>query len=318
MLKELGDLLFKYTTDASRFLVVENLLVHYRDEGEGPVLLLLHGAFSSLHTFNEWTKHLKRHYRVIRLDLMGFGLTGPNDSGDYSMDNHMRVLRIFLNILRIERCHIVGNSLGGWLAWEFAVRYPERVNKLVLIDAAGFLDEESIPLPFKVARAPIFGRVVKYVVRRPVLEQFVRQVYYDSSKVTEQLINRYYDLFTREGNTDAFLKLVNTKAKDNTRQLKNLENPTLILWGKEDMWIPIKNAYRFHHLIPQSILKIYPEVGHVPMEEIPEESVLDLMHFLEAKGEFSPRAIEAARLEQAQWKREQSPAKTEKIEEIDS
>lgn len=311
-MKDDRKLLFKYTTDASRFLVVDNLLVHYRDEGEGPVLLLLHGAFSSLHTFNDWTIHLKRHYRVIRLDLMGFGLTGPNEDDDYSMENHMRVLRIFLNILRIENCHIVGNSLGGWLAWEFTLRYPDRVNKLVLIDAAGFLDEESIPLPFKVARAPIFGRVIKYVVRRPVLEQFVRQVYYDSSKVSEQLIDRYYDLFTSEGNTAAFLKLVNTKAKDNTKRLQDIEHQTLILWGKGDMWIPLKNAYRFHHLLPNSVLKIYPEVGHVPMEEIPEESVLDLMNFLEESAEFSPRALGAARLEQAQWKKAQEEEEEKK------
>lgn len=276
----LKDLLFKYTTDASRFLVMDSLMVHYRDEGEGEPLLLLHGAFSSLHTFNEWAKHLKKHYRVIRVDLMGFGLTGPNDTNDYSMESHLRFLKTFLNILKIEKCHIAGNSLGGWLSWEFALRYPQRVGKLILIDSAGFLEEENIPLPFKLARTPIFGRVIKYVVRRALLEQFVRQVYADSNKVNEQLVNRYYDLFTRDGNPDAFLKLVNTEAKDNTSQLKNIAVPTLIQWGASDMWIPMHNAYRFHHLIPNSKLKIYPNIGHLPMEETPDESALDVLDFL--------------------------------------
>lgn len=285
----LQSLLFKYTTDASRFLVIDNMLIHYREEGEGEPLLLLHGAFSSLHTFNAWTRLLKKNYRIIRLDLMGFGLTGPNSTGDYSMKNHMRILRTFLNILKIDSCHIAGNSLGGWLAWEFAVRYPKRVNKLALIDAAGFLEEESIPLPFKLARTPVFGRVIRYVVRRPVLEQFVRQVYYDSSKVTNKLINRYYELFTRDGNTQAFLKLVNTKPYDNTHNLKNLQQPTLVVWGSQDAWIPVHNAYRFHHLIPNSFLKIYQNIGHIPMEEIPEQTALDLVNFLEEKGEFAPK-----------------------------
>jgi pimeloyl-ACP methyl ester carboxylesterase len=277
----LKDLLFKYTTDASRFLVIANMMIHYRDEGEGDVLLLLHGAFSSLHTFNEWNKSLKKHYRVIRLDLMGFGLTGPNDANDYSMENHIRVLKTFLNILKIEKCHVVGNSLGGWLAWEFTYRYPQKVDKLVLIDSAGFLEEENVPIPFKLARTPVFGRIIKYVVRPQILEQFLRQVYFDQSKVTEQLITRYYELFNREGNPDAFLKLVNQPVSDNTAALKHINNKTLILWGREDMWIPVHNAYRFHAMLNNSTLKIYPKVGHIPMEEIPEESLLDVMNFLE-------------------------------------
>jgi pimeloyl-ACP methyl ester carboxylesterase len=277
----LKDLLFKYTTDASRFLVIDNMMIHYRDEGEGDVLLLLHGAFSSLHTFNEWNKSLKKHYRVIRLDLMGFGLTGPNDANDYSMENHIRVLKTFLNILKIEKCHVVGNSLGGWLAWEFTYRYPQKVDKLVLIDSAGFLEEENVPIPFKLARTPVFGRIIKYVVRPQILEQFLRQVYFDQSKVTEQLITRYYELFNREGNPDAFLKLVNQPVSDNTAALKHINNKTLILWGREDMWIPVHNAYRFHAMLNNSTLKIYPKVGHIPMEEIPEESLLDVMNFLE-------------------------------------
>lgn len=285
----LNSLLFKYTTDASRFLVVDNLLIHYRDEGEGEPLVLLHGAFSSLHTYNDWVKHLKKHYRVIRLDIMGFGLTGPNESDDYSMNNHMRILKAFLNILKVEQCYMVGNSLGGWLCWEFGIRYPEKVKKLVLIDSAGFLEEENIPLPFKLARSPLVGKVIKYVVKRPILEQFVKQVYFDQSKVTEQLLNRYYDLFTRDGNNDAFIKLVNQRVKDNSEALKSFMQPSLIMWGKEDVWIPVNNAKRFHELLPNSHLLIYPNVGHVPMEEIPDESVLDLLNFLQDTGQFSPK-----------------------------
>ncbi|MCP4440946.1 MAG: alpha/beta hydrolase [Aureispira sp.] len=287
----LKELLFKYTTPSSRFVPIDNILVHYRDEGEGEPILLLHGAFSSLHTFNSWAKQLQKQYRVIRLDLMGFGLTGPNDTSDYSIENHVRVLKTFVNMLGLKEFNIAGSSLGGWLSWEFASRYPQRIKKMVLIDSAGFLEEENIPLPFKLARTPVFGRVIKYVVRRAVLEQFVKQVYYKTAKITTALVDRYYDLFTREGNTDAFLKLVNTAYVDNTQILKTLDIPTLILWGREDMWIPVHNAYRFHSLIPKSHIRIYPQVGHLPMEEISEESLQDLVDFLENKGDFTAKLI---------------------------
>jgi pimeloyl-ACP methyl ester carboxylesterase len=282
---QLKDLLFKYTTDSSRFLVIDSTMIHYRDEGEGEVILLLHGAFSSLHTYNEWNKILISKYRVIRLDLIGFGLTGPVDNDDYSMENHIRILKSFLNILKIEKCHIVGNSLGAWLAWEFAYRYPQKTDKLILIDAAGFLEEENIPLPFKFARTPVFGQMLKFAVRRPVVEQFMHQVYFDQSKVTEQLVSRYFELFTRDGNPDAFLKLANTNFQDNSQALKHISNETLIMWGREDMWIPVHNAYRFHSMIRNSVLKIYPKVGHVPMEEIPSETANDLIDFLSGKIE---------------------------------
>ncbi len=283
---QLKDLLFKYTTDHSRFLVIDHMMIHYRDEGQGPTILLLHGAFSSLHTFNEWNKILKNKYRVVRLDLMGFGLTGPNDNGDYSMENFIRVLKSFVQILGLDQFHLGGSSLGGWLAWEFAYRFPKKVDKLILINAAGFLEEENIPLPFKLARTPIFNQMIKYVVKKTIIEQFVKQVYFDSSKVNEAIINRYYELFSREGNPEAFLKMASTVFSDDSGHLHHIHNKTLIMWGREDMWIPVHNAYRFHKMLLHSKVKIYPEVGHIPMEEIPEISANDVIQFLEEEGEF--------------------------------
>ncbi|MBL4649666.1 MAG: alpha/beta hydrolase [Aureispira sp.] len=256
------------------------MFVHYRDQGEGEPIVLLHGAFSSLHTFNDWSKILQKHYRVISLDLMGFGLTGPNKTGDYTIGNHIRVLKRFFNILGLKKVHLVGSSLGGWLAWEFTYRYPQRINKLVLVDSAGFLDKENMPLPFKLAQSPLAGRVLKYIVRKSILEQFVKQVYYDISKINTKLVDRYFDLFTREGNSQALVDLVNAPFQENTDFLSQIEHPTLIMWGREDAWIGAINAYLFDKMLPNSELIIYEEVGHLPMEEIPMRSGEDLMAFL--------------------------------------
>lgn len=255
-------------------------MVHYRDEGSGPVVLLLHGAFSSLHTYDAWTLQLKQHFRVLRLDLMGFGLTGPNSSNDYTMDNYIRLIRQFLDILHIEQCHIGGSSLGGWIAWEFTTRYPEQVDRLMLINSAGFLDEDEIPLPFRLAQAPLLPHLMRYMIRRYILELFVKQVFYDETKATESVIDRYYDLFTREGNLDALLAIVSSPFEDRTALLKAIQQPTLILWGAEDAWIPVDHAHEFAQHLPNATLKIYPNVGHIPMEEIPDASVKDVLHFL--------------------------------------
>ncbi|MCC5945540.1 MAG: alpha/beta hydrolase [Bernardetiaceae bacterium] len=256
-------------------------MIHYRMEGEGPPLLLLHGAFSSLHTYDAWTKTLKEHFTVIRYDLPGFGLTGPNAEDDYTIQNHISYLNKFLQALDIQDCYIAGSSLGGWIAWEFAVWFPRKVKKLILLDAAGFLDLKSIPFAFKLARtAPFAKRVTRFVVKRNILEGFVDEVYYDRMKVSFDLVTRYYDLFTREGNPEAFVKFVNTKFKDNTRYLKSLRVPTLILWGREDRWIPLATGERFHQAIPENEMIIYDKVGHLPMEEIPSQSVGDVLYFL--------------------------------------
>lgn len=271
----------KYTNKYSRFVVVDDTLIHYRDQGEGEPILLLHGAFSSLHTFEEWNNILtNRGYRVLRLDLPGFGLTGSRSDHRYSMEVYVETIRQFLQTMDVKKCVIAGNSLGGWLSWEFALKYPAMVRKLVLIASAGYIDDRSIPLPFKMAKTPFINKVIKYVVKRNVLEQFVRQVYGDQSKITEELIERYYELFSREGNPEAFLAICNTKPKDNTNKLKKIKAPTLILWGEKDEWIPIEYAYRFDIQIPNSDLIIYEGVGHIPMEELPHETAQDLISFI--------------------------------------
>jgi pimeloyl-ACP methyl ester carboxylesterase len=275
------SLLQKYTNQFSRFMVVNGQLVHYRDEGKGEVLLCLHGAFSSLHTFNNWSKLLSDQYRIVRFDLPGFGLTGPNADNDYSIQNYQNYVDGVLNMLNIEQCTLVGSSLGGWVAWEYALSRPQRIKKLILIDSAGFLEPDSIPAPFIMARLPLVDKVIGLVLQRETVEVFLRQVYHNQDKVTERLIDRYYELFARSGNQDAFIRLVNQRFKDNTRKLRLLDVPTLILWGEQDRWLSVKCADRFLKLIPNSEGIIYENVGHVPMEEIPRQTAADVVEFLE-------------------------------------
>jgi len=259
---------------------INRMMVHYRDEGEGPILLLVHGTFSSLHTFDAWTRKLKSTFRIIRLDLPGFGLTGPNKKGDYRVGTYLKFLAKFLNNLEIKKCHIVGSSLGGWVAWEFALKYPKMVDKLVLIGAAGYFIDQKLPLPFLLAQTPFLSEFVKHITPRSMVERFVREVYGDKNKVTEELVDRYYDMLTSRGNRQAFVDLVNTRYEMHGDRVRNIKTPTLILWGGDDTWVTLKNALAFDEDLPNSKLIIYDGVGHIPMEEIPNRSAKDTKAFL--------------------------------------
>ena len=154
--RPLSELTNHYTTDESRFIAVDGLRIHYRDEGSGPVLVLLHGVASSLHTWDGWVAEMKDQYRIIRLDLPAHGLTGP-DPGVERYDTQYMVEKLdrFLDKLGIERLSLAGNSLGGFISWNYALQRPQRVDKLILIDSAGYPQEMPFIMDF--ASWPVIG-----------------------------------------------------------------------------------------------------------------------------------------------------------------
>ncbi len=275
------DLIQKYSLKNSKFMDLYGINVHYCDEGRGEVILLLHGVFSSLHTFNKWTEILSQSYRVIRLDLPGFGLTGPSIDNEYAIDLYVGYVKKFMENLGVQNFHIAGNSLGGWIAWEFAVANEDRVKKMILINSAGYITGWNYPLPFIIAQTPVLRKVFNYeIVPKVVVRRFLRQVIIDQSIVSDDLVNRYYDIIHREGNFEAFLRIANSKFIQNTNALKNLKTSTLVLWGSEDAWISSKDAEKFRKDLQHVSVKVYPGVGHIPMEEIPDESASDILNFL--------------------------------------
>lgn len=271
----------KYAAPPSKFMDVGGLSVHYRDEGQGFPLLLLHGAGSSLHTWEGWTRELAKNYRVIRLDLPGFGLTGPNAKKDYSMAWNVRFLAAFLDKLGVKECYVAGNSYGGRLAWEFASARPKRVRKLILVDASGYPAPQRRILAARLARMPLVGRLLLHVTPRFLMAKTLRDMYGDPTRLSEATIDRYYDLFLRAGNRETFRILSRERVRDSSARIRAIEAPTLILWGAEDQAVPPADGERFHGDMPGSKLIVYPGVGHVPMEEIPGESSRDAAAFLE-------------------------------------
>ncbi len=274
-----------YAPPPSRFINVGGLQIHLRDEGprnDSTPILLLHGTSSSLHTWQGWVDSLKATRRVIRFDLPGFGLTGPSADNDYRMPAFVRAVIGVMDTLGVKRAVLGGNSLGGGIAWHVAVAHPERVERLVLVDAVGYpFTSESVPIGFRIARIPVLNRLMRQLLPRSVVEQSVRNVFGDPSKVTPALVQRYYDITRRAGNRAAVVaRFKQDKADADTTALRTIRQPTLILWGGNDHLIPPSNAVRFGRDIPGSKVVIFPELGHVPHEEDPAATFKALRAFL--------------------------------------
>lgn len=282
-MKDRRTLLRLYTNEESKFVCIDGSLIHYRDEGEGDPILLIHGACASLHTFDAWTEILTKTHRVIRLDLPGSGLSDPPEWGNSEAnETYLAYVHRFLEILGITSCAIAGNSLGGWLSWEMAIRYPKLINRLILVSSAGYIDATSIPPIFFLGRVPVLNRMGKLMVSKTFLQKNLEDVFVHRHMLTPAVIERVYDLFSQRNNTDTFLYWVSGKFKNHTRQLPKIKQPTLIIWGEQDPWIKINNAYRFNNAIEQSELVVYEDLGHVPQEEAPEKTAEDVLEFLEA------------------------------------
>jgi pimeloyl-ACP methyl ester carboxylesterase len=283
-------LIARWAPPPSDFIEQQGQLVHMRDEGpkgDPAPIVLVHGTSASLHTWEGWVLALRGQRRVISFDLPGFGLTGPSASGDYRGDTYARFVLQLMDTLKVARFVIGGNSLGGEIAWRVAALAPERVERLLLVDAAGYpFAAQSIPIGFRAAGTPLLGHVSQWLLPRALVESSVRDVYGDPSRVTPALVDRYFELTLREGNRRALVQRFQAQAADaehfdaNRSRIRALKLPTLILWGGRDRLIPPSIGERFASDIAGSQLVVLPELGHVPHEEDPAASMAPVKTFL--------------------------------------
>jgi pimeloyl-ACP methyl ester carboxylesterase len=291
--RPVNTLVARWAPPPSDFVEIKGQLVHLRDEGprsngtDGPPpIVLIHGTSASLHTWEGWVKALKGQRRVISFDLPGFGLTGPfagqYEKGNYSGDAYAKFVVDLLDALKVDRAVLGGNSLGGEVAWRTAWLAPTRVSALVLVDAAGppFVPE-SMPLGFRLARIPVLNRISEFALPRGLVEEGLKSVYGDPSKVTPELVDRYFEMTVREGNREALRqRMQHLVAGENAERIATLKLPTLILWGGRDKLIPPAIGQLFEQQIAGSQRVVFKELGHVPQEEDPARSVQPVKAFL--------------------------------------
>ena len=285
------ELVPKYAQAPSQFIeLASGAVAHVRDQGnrQGPVLVLIHGSNASLHTWEPWVADLKGKYRIVTMDMPGHGLTGRVPGDDYSRAGMVKFTHDVLTKLGLSHYAIGGNSMGGGVAAEYAEDYPDEVTALILVDAAGLPRKanpnEKVPLAFRLARMPVINHIMLYVSPRSMFAEGVRKVFVDQSKVTDAMIDRYYDLNLYEGNRYATMLRFQLPMDDGkvAARLGEIKVPTLVLWGEKDGLIPVANAHEFGARIAGARVVIYPNVGHIPMEEVADRSAADVDNFLSA------------------------------------
>ncbi len=283
----------KYLTPESQFIEANGVRVHVRIIGEGEPVFLLHGSFASLHTWDAWQQAMSPYYQTISLDFPGHGLTGPDSLKRYGVKDYSELVHALAQKLNIPQYHVAGNSMGGAVAMQLASDYPGNVRSLNLIDAAGApaadrtLTDSTAPKKsnsggawiFQVARHPIFSKLLLSCTPKFLFALNMKQVYGDDSKVSDEVTTRYYELMLREGNRQATLDRLSQPRNSNI-QFERLTMPTLILWGAADTWIPLAQGKRLQQALPGANLVILDGVGHVPMEEIPTQTVSEYLRFL--------------------------------------
>jgi pimeloyl-ACP methyl ester carboxylesterase len=270
-----------YAAPPSTFVDIAGVRLHLRDTGprDAPAVVMLHGFGASLHTWDDWAALLESDVRIIRIDLPGFGLTGPDPTGDYTDARSIAVLLALLDRLGVQRATFIGNSMGGRIAWAFAAAHPDRVAKLVLVSPDGFAGpgvEYGKP-----QEVPALMQVLPYTLPRSMLRANLAIAYADQGRLTDATVQRTYDMMVAPGVRSAIVaRMRQLVLPDPVPLLRRLAMPTLLLWGDKDGMIPVSNAQDYLAALPNASLVVVPGIGHVPQEEAPRETITLLRDFL--------------------------------------
>jgi pimeloyl-ACP methyl ester carboxylesterase len=271
----------RYLAAPGDLLDVAGVRLHVRDTGrkDAPAVILLHGFGSSLHTWEPWARLLETDHRVIRFDLPGSGLSGPDPQGVYTDARSMEIMTALMDRLGVAQASVIGHSIGGRLAWTFAARHPELLTRLVLVSPDGFA---SPGLAYgKKAEVPAMAQIMRYVLPKAVLRASLAAAYGDPAALTDATLDRYYDLMVAPGVRETLLaRLEQTVLEDPEPILRTIKAPVLLVWGEKDGFIPVSNATDYTRNLTNCTLALLPGLGHVPFEEAPDISFPPVKAFL--------------------------------------
>lgn len=288
----------RYENDQSRFMDVNGYHIHYRDQGQGDTIILLHGIFSALQTWDSWVDELSRTHRVITLDMPGYGMTGaPENPDDFDEANIVNTFAKFVERLDLDTFTLAGNSLGGFVAASYAAQYANRVDRLILLDPFGY--PQDTPWLLDLGTSFPIQFLGQYVQPPVIITMTLRWAYGDPRRMKEKDVRRYVQMSQRPGARPIYMKtleMVEERAEnDAPLPFYRITAPTLLMWGEDDDWVPLELAQRWLDDLPNARLVTYPGVGHIPMEEVPEDTLKDAERFLSQGLDPFPKTLAGAR-----------------------
>jgi len=276
--------------EASRFAEVGGVRVHYQEKGAGATLVLIHGNNSSAYTWKDVFDALAAEFRVVAVDMQGFGFTAKPAGGDYRAEAQAALVVGLLDELKIGRAVFVGSSLGGGVALAAAIDHPERVSGLVLVDSAAFTDGRGASLAPSFVNWPYVGTAVTALALTSdrLVRDGLRKSFYDQSKVTDERVEAYYrPLTTRGGQRAARLVRAQRQMARVEKSLHKVTQPALLIWGAEDGLILLEDGRRLQASLPDARLVVFENCGHLPQEEMPERFAREVLAFA---AQFKPPA----------------------------
>ncbi|AXQ94920.1 alpha/beta fold hydrolase [Cereibacter azotoformans] len=271
----------RYLANPADLVEVAGTTLHMRDRGrrDAPAVILIHGFGSSLHTWSAWQDRMAGSRRVISFDLPGFGLSPPDATGNYSDARVSQIVLGIMDRLDLKQADLIGNSIGGRIAFTFAAAHPERVRKLVLVSPDGY---ESPGFTYgQPPDVPMLAQAVRFWLPKPLLRLSLGMAYADPTVMSDQIVSRYHDLIRAPGVREAlFDRMRQTVLVPPETLLANVRAPTLLLWGEEDAVIPAANAGSYARALRDAQTVLLPRMGHVPQEEGPARSLAPVEAFL--------------------------------------
>lgn len=258
-----------------KYIEVNGISTRYwRAGNKGPVVLLVHGFAASVDYWMYNIEALAKNFRVIAVDMVGFGKS-DKPKIKYSAEVLAEFIKNFLDVLKIKKVNFVGHSLGGAIGLKFAIDHPDYVEKLILVDSAGF--GQDLPYGLKLLSLPFIGRFLMRCNKRQLYAKALRAYAYQKKEITDEFIDNMFEIFNLPDTKRTILAMLRQHATCFGARLRSikpiLDNvdkikaPTLIIWGAEDRMLPFKHTKKALEKLPHAVLRVFPHCGHIPQIE---------------------------------------------------